>query len=249
MVVLQQQTFHITWINNKLFLPNQLPTIRFLKIMKTKLLVATALAFSPALHASTIQASLNLSAGANTIQDNMGNALTSGVSTVNGDGALIELGYFTGNTSSFTGTWVALTGPSSNNTSLITTVGDVTAQDGSIMVPDGLFAIAATFDTDIATASNDLPVAGAQLALRFYDSTTRAASSHFNTVTSTAWTFTAPADPAPIPIDINLDSVSDPFVWQDSASPFQTTLVVPEPSSAALVGLGGLALLLRRRRA
>lgn len=197
--------------------------------------------------AVSVQVDLTLAAGTNFITDNTGTNLSAGVSTVNGDGALMELGYFTGDTSTFTGTWVALTGPSSNNT-LVTTVGDLTAQDGTIPIPDGQFSIQVLFDTNVAGTANDLPAGGQQLALRFYNGTTRGTSTHFNTATSDAWSFVTPANPTPPPVNVNLDSVTNTIIWEDNTRAFATSLVVPEPSSTALLGLGGLALILRRRR-
>lgn len=201
------------------------------------------------------------------ILNNAGVALDAGVSTANGDGALFEIGYFTdgvandtaldNDTSNFRGQWVAITGAESNNPSLVTTIGDFISQTGSIPIPDGEFSIGVTFDSAVANTTNDLPADGVQLALRFYDGTTRAGSM-YNTVTytpgdaaaalSSTWRFKALSDPAPVPApDLDLNNNAITFTWEDNSNPFRTTLV-PEPSTTTILGLGGLVLLLRRRR-
>ena len=210
-----------------------------------KIACGVALSFtccSSFLSAATSQ--VTMSALNNAVKDNSGVALTSGDSVVNGDGTLMELGYFLGDTATFSGDWVPLTGPNSNNPSFVTTMGDLTAQNGSTPIPDGLFSI----DVLLLDSSNDLPTVGAQFAVRFYDDTTRAESDFYNTATSSNWIFKAPADVPPVTL-VDFDSSANVPAWEDASNPFKTSLdVVPEPSSFALLGLGGLAFLLRRRR-
>jgi len=172
------------------------------------------------------------------IVDNTGTALTAGTAG-DGDGAVYQVGYFSVDTANFTGAWISITGESSANPSLVSSIGD-TGGGG-----DGLFTQNFTFDD--ATQSS-LPAGGTQLALRFYNATSVAGSTHYNTVTNNAWTLNAFADsPAPAQA-LDVDSSSG-RVWQDSTNTFKTSIViVPEPSSFALLGLGGVAFLLRRRR-
>ena len=203
---------------------------------------------SGSIHAAATQVNLT-SLGGNPIRDNTGTELSSGVDTANGDGALIELGYFDGGSGTFSGNWIALTGPSSSNPTLVTTVGDLSSQDGTQSIPNGLFFIQVLFDdsgSPDTTAS--LPAGGTQLAVRFYDSTTRASSSFYNTATNANWTLKTKDSPTPSPTLVDFDSSNFAPAWEDSSNPFRTTLVVPEPSSVALLGLGSLAMILRRRR-
>lgn len=179
--------------------------------------------------------------------DNTGTELSVGVDTVNGDGDLFEIGYFTGDTATFSGTWTAITGVSSSNPVVISTIGDLDGQDGFTPVPAGQFSTAFEFDDTVPGTTNDLPASNAQLAIRFYDGATRVGSM-YNTVTSSSWQFKSlSATPSPPFPNLDLSDSQVTLVWEDSSNPFKTTLV-PEPSSVALLGLGGLALVLRRRR-
>ena len=56
-------------------------------------------------------------------------------------------------------------------------------------------------------------------------------------------------DPPPGKETFDATQVSGTTVWEDNANPFRTTLTaVPEPSSAALLGLSMVGLLIRRRK-
>lgn len=165
-----------------------------------------------------------------------GVALTSGGDAI-GDGAVIQIGYFSTSTSGFQGEWVAITGNGSLNSSILTSVGD-----GGDSTSSGIFSGIAAFDTAVHTG---IPTGGTQLAIRIYDGTTVATSTTYNTVTSTAWTFVAPATPAPLPAVFSLDTAT--LVWQDSANAFKTSILVPEPSTMMLGAIGALGLLRRRR--
>ena len=170
------------------------------------------------------------------ITDNVGTALDAG-SAADGDGFVYQIGYFTGDTNTFTGTWVALTGAGSANPGLVTTIGD---SGGG---PDGLISQSITFDD---TIHNSLPAGGAQLAIRFYNSTLPNTATHFNTVTNTTWTLNAFSTPPSPSQGLNMDAAG--LTWEDNSNPFATSIVIPEPSTFALFGLGGLAMLIRRRR-
>lgn len=168
-----------------------------------------------------------------------GTNLTAGGNAA-GDGAVIQIGYFTGATATFSGTWVPITGLGSVNSSLLTSIGD-----GGEASDTGIFQFAAIFNTDNPTASGNLPAADTQLAFRFYNGTTIGNSTHYNTVTNASWLFKNPATPAPTPITMSLDVGG--LVWQDSANAFKTGILIPEPSTALLGAVGALALLRRRR--
>ncbi len=172
------------------------------------------------------------------IVDNTGTALTAGIAA-DGDGAIYQIGYFSVDTAGFTGTWIALTGDDSANPTLISSIGD--SGDGS----DGLLTQSFGFDD---VTHNSLPAAGTQLALRFYNATSVAGSTHYNTVTNAAWTLNSFSDSPSPPQALDVDESSG-RVWQDSSNTFKTSIViVPEPSSIALLGLGLVSFTLRRRR-
>jgi len=160
-----------------------------------------------------------------------------------GDGAVIQIGYFSTSTDSFAGTWIPITGAGSANTSLLTTIGD--GGDNTVDSA-GIFNGTISFNDALASASTNLPPDGTQLAIRFYNGTTIAGSTHYNTVTSTSWNFKAPSTPAPLPESLDLDS--DPLKWEDANNAFKTSLaIIPEPSTALLGAIGALGLLRRRR--
>ena len=175
-----------------------------------------------------------------TIKAAGGSALTSGVGTVQGDGAIIQLGYFSTSTNSFSGTWNSIAGIGSLNPSLDPRVGDFDTQSD---IEDGFFSISVTFD-DVTGIDVGLPAADTQLAIRFYDTTSEGSlsSANYNTVTNNLWTFNALGDPAPTKRTLDITQTTGTTVWEDSGNPFETTLV-PEPSSLALLGLGATALL------
>jgi len=174
-----------------------------------------------------------------TVKDNLGNPLTAG-GNPNGDGAIIQIGYFSGSTATFTGNWIAISGLGSANPTLLTSVGD-----GGNSSNLGQFASGVTFDTVL---NSSLPSGGTQLAMRFYNGTTISGSTYYNTVTSSNvnWQFKTPSTPAPLPAALDMDTST--LVWQGgSATAFTTAILIPEPATAMLGLVGGL-LLLRRRR-
>ncbi|MCU0777987.1 MAG: PEP-CTERM sorting domain-containing protein [Akkermansiaceae bacterium] len=169
------------------------------------------------------------------LQDLTGTALDGGGPS-DGDGALLEFGYYSLATDAlpFAGIWTPLTGP--HSVSLITTtVGDGFAQDG-------VFTLA----FELSTALAGLPTDGTPLAMRFYDSTTRAVSTDYNAVakTDSSWDWSGTGS------QINMLVGTEPAtVWQDgTGSAFRTTIPVPEPSGALMVLGGAAAWCLRRRK-
>ncbi len=195
--------------------------------------------------ASTLQVDAQNDPGT-LVLDNAGVGLDVGASAVHGDGDLVELGYFSTSSDTFAGTWIPLTGPESNNPSLVTTIGDLPS--GGTLALAGSFVTQNVFnDSGVTPTNNDIPGTGVQLALRFYDGSS-SAGSMYNTVTSTSWLWTT-LKAIPIPPDtIKINLAADVLKWEaDGGSAFRTALV-PEPSSTALLGLGGLALFRRRRR-
>lgn len=203
--------------------------------------------------------------GTGTMLDAGGAALTPG-SALDGDGAIIQLGYFDAATvgNNFAGTWHALTGAGSLNTGgnsgsglpfTTTSIGDIgggAAPDGS-----GIFAFDLRFEDTVAGTFNDLPASTAiPLAIRFYNGTSLAGSTHFNTVSNDSWLWKVPAVPAPLPPTINMALSDAGLEWQSIAvagqapsTAFRTSIVVvPEPNMALLAGSGLIPLLARRHR-
>lgn len=182
---------------------------------------------------------VNFGIQSNTLKDLNGTSLTAGTSA-DGDGTILQLGYYTAATTStpFAGDWVAMTG---SGTSYQTTIGD------SGNNPNGTFKLEVLFTQGSYTFAE--PAVGTPLALRFYDSTSLAASTYFNAVTDTTGGFNwvAPSSPTSTAgLSLGLSSVG--IVWQDGAgSAFRTTIAVPEPSCLLLSVLGLGALAVRRR--
>lgn len=149
-----------------------------------------------------------------------------------GDGTLLELGYFSSASVSnpFQGSWIVLA---------TSTIGD-----------DGM-EVAGSFSTKsiLGPSSDPFLTTGTPLAVRFYDGTSVANSTYFNTVSNTsgAWNYIPPTSPSP-EIGIVIDKTND-IVFQDGGSgAFRTVLPIPEPSMAVLATIGGLLVLVRRRR-
>jgi hypothetical protein len=191
-------------------------------------------------------------------------ALTGGT-TNDGDGAVLQLGYFTGATAAnnFAGTWVALSGEGSLNTAIVpgsvppegynkTSIGDRNA----FFAGDGTFALSLTFTAGDAASGNSLPPAGTILSIRFYNATTIASSSFYNIVSNDTWVWQAPVPQGVnIPISLNDPGLEWLSIAQGGAAntAFHTTIptAIPEPSTLACLlfgGAGTLALGKIRRR-
>lgn len=204
---------------------------------------------SLSLHAVTTVVSFD--SGSVLVGNNAGSPLSAGAAA-DGNGTVIQLGYFTGASAAnnFAGTWVPLTGAGSNNTQYnSTSIGDyaVTA-DGN-----GTYGMTVTFDPAVAGRNMDLPAGTTiPLAIRFYDATTVDGSSFYNTVSHDSWLWKVPGPSSPTPPTINMSLDQPGLEWEGGGgSALRTTIAaaVPEPSRMllALVGVFGLALRRRRR--
>ncbi len=205
---------------------------------------------------------VSFDSGSHTLFNNLSTALSGGTSA-DGNGDVLQLGYFTG--ANFTGTFVPLSGQGSLNTAVIagsnpagetynqTSIGDLNANGAG----DGQYALSLDFTLGSATSGNSLPAAGTELAIRFYNNTTIGSSTFFNTVTDPLWLWQTPAVP-PSTVNMSLDDAG--LIWQSIAqgqnanTAFHTSIAtaVPEPSSAILLALGTalapLGLRLRRKK-
>jgi hypothetical protein len=211
-------------------------------------------------HADTTTVSMDT--GGNLLRD-QGNTLLNGGTSADGDGVILQLGWFSG--ANFTGTFNVIAGFGSTNTDPVPnaspsslqmnqiTIGDLTSQggaNGEFWIPELNFTLGSP------TSGNNLPAAGTFLAIRFYDTLTITPSSHYNTVTSAAnnWKWTAPATP---PSTVNISLSESNLIWESvvrgmPGTEFHTTLqAIPEPTTVTsiLIGTGLLCgPMLRRRR-
>lgn len=183
--------------------------------------------------------------GSTTVQDATDTALTAGTAA-QGDGAILQLGYFSTTITDPSAVWIPIAGLGSANSSIDLRVGDF----GAGASPDGFFSNTATFDDGSGTDVG-LPSADTQLAIRMYDTTSSGSLStaNFNTVTNTGWKFVALSETPSTNDPLQLNTTSGTTTWQDDVNAFKTTIIaVPEPSSFALLGLGALALTSRRKK-
>lgn len=199
---------------------------------------------------------ISFDSGFQFLRDNSGNLLTGGTA-LNGNGAVIQLGYYSQATAAnnFLGTWIPLSGEGSLNVGMVgssglsfndTTIGDLSSNGAG----DGQFALSLTFTVGDVATGNSLPASTSiPLAIRFYDDTTIATSDFFNVVSNDMWLWKTPADAPNNPlINMSLDDTN--VEWQGGAgSALKTTLPVPEPSAFVLLASGMGVLALRRRRA
>ncbi|AHF94769.1 hypothetical protein OPIT5_26325 [Opitutaceae bacterium TAV5] len=173
--------------------------------------------------------------------------LSGGNPFVNGDGCVIQLGYYTESTAAnlFSGEWVALTGQGSLNASSgtlgRTSIGDDYEQGSE----EGLFY----FSPLLFTAADAIAPEGQYLAIRFYNSSLLSAATAYGVVASSNETWKWSSSPLN-PTSLSLD---DELVWLNDHVAFTGTPldnVIPEPATvAAFMALGvlGFALRLRRR--
>lgn len=136
--------------------------------------------------------------------------------SADGDGALLQLGYFSNGTQAFpfAGHWIVLATGS---------VGDQGVDRA------GFFSIT----TILSAGSFVEPAVGTPLGVRFYDGTTIGTSIFYNTAANIdgSGLWIPPGDPSPI---IALTLAKEPTVTEDGVGWFRTAIPVPEPGSVAL---------------
>jgi hypothetical protein len=180
--------------------------------------------------------------------------LTAGNLSINGDGAVLQLGYYEGATTSNNfgnGTFIPIAGSGSNNSNVLAatlTIGDRVINGGT----SGEFWLG-TIDFTVGDSPNftqTTPVAGTPLSLRFFNNTTIESSTFYNAVSNDYWVWGTPAiAPANPLVYISLadgDSPSPyPMEWLGGgSSAFYTSIsLAPVPEVSTFGLLSGLALL------
>lgn len=228
--------------------------------MKIKI-VSVSLACVALLTAITQGAALvtfNIDTGTRLLRDNASVALTPGVLATDHDGAVVQIGYFqtaTVGNNFGNGTFVPLTGEGSVFGVAPTTIGD-SVNNGTLAGqyfsdPINLFA-----GTNGGVNDGLFPAVNTPLSIRFYNNTTIALSSFRETVSNNLWLWKAPANAPSQPI-INLSFNSAGLLAQSGTvvatpgtniSTNTPTAAAPEPTAAALLMVGLVSLVSRRRR-
>ena len=196
-----------------------------------------------------------IDSGNRALRNQSGAALTGGSPAVNFDGAVLQVGYFSSATAgnNFAGNFIPLTGEGSLF-NVKTTIGDSILNGGG---NGNIFSDRLDLLTGLNGGANDglLPAANTPLSIRFYNATTIAASTFFETVSNNIWLFKTPAA-APNNPTVNLFFDSAGLVAKSGAivaAPgtninTNTPTAAPEPTSAALLMVGLVSLASRRRR-
>lgn len=218
----------------------------------------------------TVVALTSGSSVATQVLSELGSPLTAGTSA-DGDGAVLQLGYFIGATLANVfgdGTFIPLSGQGSANTAQAvsnsgtnstiqmnqTSIGDLNVVTGGT---NGVFGFSLTFTLGSGNSDQNLPAGNPPLAIRFFNGTSINASTFYNTVsmstgTSSSWLWKTPIpNPTPNTVSISLNAAN--LHWESvdrfltPGSEFRTTIPIPEASVMSLVGCG-LFLLWRRDR-
>lgn len=195
-------------------------------------IILAFLLLQSSLRAASVRLEWSIETG-QTLQNRAAFDLSAG-SGIQGDGTLIQLGYYSlaSHANPFAGSW---------NTLFEGTMGDKSIQI------DGQFALSSLFDgTDPNLVE---PSVGTPLSIRFFDGVTEQSSSYYNATsdTSGSWDWVAISDPQSI-ITMEIDKEASQ-VWEDGLmSAFRTTITVPEPSSILFILLGSVIFLSNRKR-
>ena len=235
-----------------------------IKLKAFSLFIALSLSSSTLFGAALVVA---FDSGGAVLRNASGGDLPSGSASGSFDGAIIQLGYFSGATSdnnNFSGTFTALSGEGSvnyvSNTVWDTTVGDDPTRG---FAPLNQFNISLTFDTNIQV---NLPAVGTILSIRVYDNTSTVTSSSFMTLSSNSWKWKQPSSPTDPSARLDL-SFADTGLRRENrsgvggltsspsgdavtfGSSLQTDIaIVPEPTIGALIACGLVSMAFRRPR-
>jgi hypothetical protein len=188
-----------------------------------------SLLFSGTLSAASLQ--INWSIEANRELSNRVSIPLSAGTSANGDGTLLQLGFYSSATASdpFVGSWIVLATSS---------IGDLGVNQ------QGRFSVSTT----LVEGSFISPTPGTPLAIRYYDGFTAATSTYFNAASDVtgAWNWVAPGDPVPV-LNLQITKLSSVFE-SGVVGAFQTRIStgIPEPTAMALLLVGVGFFVLRR---
>lgn len=240
-------------------------------VIKKRIILTCLLLSASTLYAD--QTTVSFDSGGQAIYDQNTGAMNalSGGTAANGDGTVLQLGYYDAATTAnnFAGNWVPLSGEGSLNTAVIpggpvtnptnetynqTSIGDLTANGAG----NATFAISLNFVAGNATSGNSLPSSTTiPLALRFYNGASIATSTFYNVVSDDLWLWKTPNTP-PVNVNISLNDLN--LEWlsiglgQAGNTAFHTTIPlsqIPEPgtiAAASACAVGLVVAALRRRR-
>ena len=227
-----------------------------MKKCKFVLLISTVLCVMRlnGLAANGDSCSVSFDSGSSTLKNNNGVSLLSGGTSADGDGDVVQLGYYDAATvsSPFAGNFVALTGQGSLNTAYNTTsIGDFTSQGGGA----GTFFLYSAFTIGSSTTGNSLPLTSTiPLSIKIFNNTTVAGSTYYNVVSDASWVWPGTSSQGSSLFmsldDLNLQWYSVVIGGQAGTTAFDTTVaLIPEPTSMALLGAGMLMMgsMVRRR--
>ena len=178
--------------------------------------------------------SINWSSDFTEFYDTVGSVLSQTNASVNQDGAVVQLGYFSQAVSDnlFAGEWVPLTS--------LTSIGDTKDLTG---YGDGTFSFTVHFkegskyvqvfdENDIGgykteaahEISDGNPAQGTFLAMRFFNGTVGSAT-HYNTIASSTWQWTELSDLSFQSLELVVDAITNPQ-FEDSTSNFSTSIAI-----------------------
>jgi hypothetical protein len=221
------------------------------KLVASLLLVISCGTIASSQTVTTVVASNGSSA---LLRDFTGNPLSQGSPTLNHDGMLIQLGYYSSaSISNNFGTgidWIPLTSATPSNTSQRTTIGDsfnlTGAGDGRLSFTQIIFQTGTStvdiFDpsdsghytsTSLLPTTLVTPPASQVLSIRFFDTQT-GTSGRYNAVSADNWLWKTPDSTGAQTVFINIDISSSVLEWQDPGNAFKTSIplaAIPEPTT------------------
>jgi hypothetical protein len=227
-----------------------------MKVAKTAIVIGLIGIVSTLSQAAIVSTDVTIGSGSYILRDNSGVPLTVGNSTVNGDGALIFLGYYTDGTminpfGSSDNNFVRLTGVGNTFGNPNTTVGDFagnTPAPGEFFIsgPPGLLL---SYDN---VNPNPYPTAGTPLVVRIIDKTAAQGGEgvpHYKLelANTSFWTWVTPNSPSPtLSIDLDdgslrvLDATGRTSTPISGGGNLNANVLVPEPSAFALQAMVAL---------
>ena len=182
--------------------------------------------------------SISFDTGGLLINNSNNSSILSGGTTADGDGTVVQIGYYSSATSGnlFSGTWTALAGAGTSNYSTLS-IGDFNVNGG---------ANGELWTGNLVFTAG--PVGGQILSVRFYNNTSLATSTYYATVSNANWTWIAPS---PTPSPLIWSAVDSGSTWEGGFTAYTGIAVsaVPEPATyAALFGVASLGFCVWRKR-